>query len=207
MTKQNEIAEPQKELAVAKETVQKMRTMVESSKITNEQELAAVSDKIKNIKTLAKGIKEKRDLLVSPAKKIIEEAKLMFDPLIKECENQELILKDRAGKYMMAVEQKRKEDEAKIAARVEKGTLKQETAIAKLEALPEAPKTVRTDTGSGIRMSKRKVAFVSDPSLVPDEFWIIDDIRVRREALERDRYGKDPIPGVSIKEETSVASV
>ncbi len=205
-TKQGETT-PTNEIAVVREKVKGMQAMIDASPVTNDAELAAVTDHIRNIKALAKIIKEKKDKFVAPAKAIVLEAKAAFDPLLKECEDAEAILKGRASKYMLAVEDERRKEEAKIAARVEKGTLRPETAIKKMEALPDTPKTVRTDTGSGLRMSKRKVARITDPSLIPDEFWVVDEVRVRREALEREKYGKEPIPGVLIEEVADLSSV
>lgn len=198
---------PTNEIALVREKVKGMQAMIDASPVTNDEELSQVADKVKNVKALAKAIKEKKDKFVAPAKAIVDEAKATFDPLLKECENAETVLKGRATKYMLEQESARKAEEAKIAARVEKGTMKPETAMKKIEALPDAPKTVRTDTGSGLRMSKRKVAKIVDPSLIPDEFWVIDEVRVRREALEREKYGKEPIPGVAIEEVADLASV
>lgn len=198
---------PKSEIEVVRQSVSRMKTMIESSPVTTDEELGTVADKVKNIKTLAKAIKEKKDKFVAPAKAIVDEAKATFDPLIKECENAELILKERAQKYMLAKEEKDRIEKEKIAAKVEAGRMKPETAAAKMEAMPEVQNTVRTDTGAGLRMAKRKVAKITDVSLIPDEFWIVDEVRVRREALEREKYGKDPIPGVTIEEVASLASV
>lgn len=198
---------PKSEIEVVRQSVSRMKTMIESSPVTTDEELGTVADKVKNIKTLAKAIKEKKDKFVAPAKAIVDEAKATFDPLIKECENAELILKERAQKYMLAKEEKDRIAKEKIAAKVEAGTMKPETAVKKMEAMPEVQNTVRTDTGAGLRMAKRKVAKITDVSLIPDEFWIVDEVRVRREALEREKYGKDPIPGVTIEEVASLASV
>lgn len=198
---------PKSEIEVVRQSVTRMKTMIESSPVTTDEELGTVADKVKNIKTLAKAIKEKKDKFVAPAKAIVDEAKATFDPLIKECENAELILKERAQKYMLAKEEKDRIAKDKIAAKVEAGTMKPETAVKKMEAMPEVQNTVRTDTGAGLRMAKRKVAKITDVSLIPDEFWIVDEVRVRREALEREKYGKDPIPGVTIEEVASLASV
>jgi len=206
-TKNAPVEEPKNEIEVVRQSVSRMKTMIDASPVTTDEELGTVAEKIKNVKTLAKAIKEKKDKFVAPAKAIVEEAKATFDPLIKECDNAEIILKERAQKYMLAKEEKDRLERDKIAARVEKGTMKAETAVAKMEAMPEVQNTVRTDTGAGLRMAKRKVAKITDASIIPDEFWIVDEVRVRREALERDKYGKDPIPGVVIEEVANLSSV
>jgi len=198
--KENEMFE------IVKAKAQGMEAMIADFKVTNDQELELVADRIKDIKTLMKFIKAKKDEFVAPAKVIIENAKEMFDPYIKQCENGETTLKMRAVKYNDEQEKKRKEDEIKIASKVETGYIKPETAIEKIEALPEVQKTVRTDKGSGLSFAKRKVAVIEKPDIIPDEFWIIDEVRVRKEALTREKNGEEQIPGVVIKEETSASS-
>lgn len=177
-----------------------MKEMLTKAVVTNDEELAGVSDKIKAVKMLKKFIEEQKDKLVAPAKAIIAEAREKYDPFIKECENAEITLKQRAGKFMDEVDAKRRADEAKLAARVEKGTMKPETAAAKIEAMPEVPKAVQT-TSSTLRRQVRRVVQIVDPTLVPDEYWIIDEVRVRKEGLLKE------IPGTIIKEETVLASM
>ena len=195
-----------KELAIAKEKIQGMSQMIATTKVENDQDVADISDKIKNVKRLGKYIKDVKDKFVAPAKEIIDQAKELYDPLIKECLNAETILKQKAEVYLTEKEAQRKADELKIAKKVESGYIKPETAIEKMENLEEAPKTITT-MNSTLNMSKRKVAEISDPSLIPDEYWIIDETRVRKEALEREKNGTEQIPGVIIKEVASIRSL
>lgn len=229
-----------KDLIIVREQIAGMKEMIDSTVVTNGKELEEISDKIKKVKFLLKIVKDKKEKYVEPAKQIISEARETYDPMIKECENAEEVLKQKAKVYMLDVEKKEKEAQDKIAARVEKGTLKPETAMRKLEAMPEAPKTVRSDTGSALRMSKRKVAKILNLDnqqkmlaetlihglekiaeldgdnkradeikniLIPPEYWVIDEVRVRKEALEKDKNGLPQIPGVVISEEADLASL
>jgi hypothetical protein len=208
MKEKKQKAESVSDIVIIKEKTSGMQKMLDSVPvvITKQEELKSASDIINGIKMLSKYITERKEKYVAPAKAIIAEARDQYDPYIKECKNAEEILKARATKYILEQEVLAKKEEEKIAARVEKGTLKPETAIKKLEALPEVQKTVRSDQGSALRMSKRKVAKIEKPELVPDEYWVIDDVRVRREALERDKKGLPQIPGVVITEEAGLAS-
>ena len=194
-------------LAVIKSQATKMQNMLDEFQVTDDQSLALVADKIKNVKTLAKAVDEQKKKFTDPANAILKEAREKFDPIIKQCKNAEIVLKQRAGVYMQKKDDERRAEEARIAARVEKGTMKEETAMRKMEAMPEVQTTVRTDQGAGLRMSKRRVAVIESPDQVPDEYWVIDEVRVRRDALERDKNGEAQIPGVKIVEETSMSSV
>lgn len=186
---------------------EKMDQEIEKFKVTNDEESKMASDKINQIKTLKKMIESEKEKYVAPAKEIIAAAREKYDPMIKRCENAELLLKSKAKNYLLEKEKQVAEAQAKIAQRVEKGTLKAETAIKKLEDLPEAPKTVRSDTGSGLRISKRKVAKIVDPNLIPDEYWEINEVRVRKDALDREKNGLTQIPGVIIEVESDIASI
>jgi len=189
-------------LAIVKEKTDGMETMLREFQITNDEQLAVVSDKIRQVKNLQKFIEQEKEKLTAPAKAIIAEAKEKYDPYIAKCKDAETALKGKAGFYMEAKETARIEAEKKIAARVEKGTMKVETAVKKIEDLPEAKKNIRTEAGSGLRMSKKRVAVIENPELVPDEYWVIDEVRARKDALA----GKE-IPGIVIREESILSSI
>jgi DNA modification methylase len=206
MNKKNEEATIDKFPVLVKQA-EKMDNEIGKFQVTNEDELKMVAEKTKQIKTLQKLIEKDKDDYVAPAKAIIAKAKEKYDPFIKRCENAVEVLKQRAKKYMVDRNAKIALDEARIAARAEKGTIKQETAIKKMEELPEASKTVRSDTGSGLRLSNRKVAKIIEPNLIPDEYWEINEVRVRRDALDREKNGLPQIPGVIIETESDIASI
>lgn len=199
--------EETKEIEVVKKKISAMEKMVTETVVTNEDELALISDKIKNVKMMGKFVKETKDKFVAPAKEIIEQAKEMFDGPIKQCAFAEEALKGKAQKYLQVKEAKRVADEKKIADDLESGKIKkQETAVARMEKLPEQQKSVSTGA-STLRMQKYFVAEIVDKSLIPDEFWIVDESRVKKEALERAKNGVDGIPGVIIKEESTMVSI
>lgn len=196
-----------KELVQVQEKVKGMKKVVEDTIILSDEDLQGVSDKIKNIKTLGKFIKQKKEAFTAPAKEIIEQAKEMFDGPIKECTNAEELLKQKAAKYLTAKEEARVKAQTKIEKDLESGKIKKvETAVSKLEALPEQQKSVKTESSS-LRMVKRKVAEIVDPSLVPDKYWIINEVLLKKETLELDKMGFPPVAGTIIKEVSSMASV
>jgi hypothetical protein len=196
----------EKGLSVIKTKAEGMSKMLEKFQVVDDKSMELVADKIKEVKMLGKFIKQKKDEYVAPAKAIIETAKTDYDPYIKMCENAEITLKDRAVKYHDKIEKERKIEEDKIAKKAESGYIKTETAMTKMEALPEVQKTVRTDNNSKLSFAKVKKATIVNPELIPDIYWVIDEVRVRREALLRDKGGLEQIPGVVISEETSAGS-
>ncbi|MDD5068057.1 MAG: hypothetical protein PHN89_00450 [Candidatus Pacebacteria bacterium] len=195
-----------KELAIVEEKIAGMREMVDSIKVENDDQLKDISDQIKQVKIVADFIREKKDAYVAPAKDIIAKARETYDPYIEECEAAEVVLKNKAKVYMLDRDNNRRQEELKIAQRVERGTMKPETAVKKFEQMSPAEKTVKSEGGSTLTLKKRSVAVIEKPELIPDEYWIIDEKRVKREALDRAKRGIDQIPGVIIKEEAEMAS-
>lgn len=201
MAKAKEVEVKTDVVAVIQEKITGMRGMLESTKVESEADLTSASDLIKKVKQLGKYIEQEKDKFVAPAKLIISEAKQKYDPYIKECDNAEVILKGKVRVFMDEQDRVRREEEAKIAKKLEDGKIKPETAVKKFENLPEAPKTVIAEN-SGIRRSTRKVAKIVNPELVPKEYWVIDEVKVRKVAL-----AGVTIPGVEVVEESFISSI
>lgn len=194
------------QIAVIKRNVTAMEKMVDEYQITTDQELADVATKISSIKKFKTQVQDYKKQFTAPAREIISNANEMFDPIIGRCDELRSTLDQRAIAYHTQKEKERKEAEAKLAAKVEAGRMKPETAVKKMEALETPEKTIRTDQGSSLSFTKRKVATIEKPELIPDEYWIIDEARVKRDALALDKMGKPQIPGVIIEEITGTSS-
>lgn len=189
-------------LSVIEEKAAGMETMLAAVKITTDEEYDAVAEKIGNVKKFKKYVQDEMAKLVDPAKAIIEEAKSKYNPFIVQCDNARAKLDKLALDYYNAKEKKRLEDEAKIAARVGdgKGHIKVETAAAQIEKLPEVRKSVKTGSGS-MTITKRPVMYIVDENLVPDEFWIVDEVKLRQAALALHKAGMTMIAGVKVEME------
>jgi hypothetical protein len=197
MTKEKEveIVEEPLDLEVVKEKIVGMKKMVEDTKVEDDEQLEEVANKIKAIKDMGKLIKSEKDKFEKPAKEIIAASKEKYDPYAKECVAAEMALKSKAGEYMDKVEKKRREEEAKIAARVEKGTLREETGLRKMEAIGEEKKTVKTFEGAKLTRKTIKDIEVEDINKIPDEYWVVDMVKVKKVAL-----AGVVVPGVKVVE-------
>ena len=182
------------------------KEIFESVIIKTDDDLAGVSDKVKQIKTLLKETEERKEKFVGPAKLIIAEAKNIFDEAINWFKNAEKELKGKAGDYMLKKERENAAKEAKIAKDLEAGKIDTDKAVSKIEALPETSKNVATEN-SKMQMRKTWNPYIVSPDQIPDEFWIIDEQRVRREAKERHKNNLPQIPGVQMREEATMASL
>ena len=192
-------------LPAIKAGLTKAEKMIAEFEIKTDEDLALVAGKIGSIETFKKAVKAAKKALTEPADAIYDRAKFLYDPIIKKCENFRVILDQRAIAYHEKKEKERKEAEAKIAAKVEQNKLLPETAVKKMEALPVVAKTLNSEKSS-LSFKKTAVPVIADPTLIPDEYWIIDEVRLRRDALERNKNGQDQIPGVVIEMRTNTSS-
>ena len=177
----------------AKKLVAKMQAAVEVVDVTDEKKVTAAKEGIKKLKSY---VKQQMSKYIDPAKAIIAEAKEQYDPWIEACDAAEALLKRKVIEYVM--EQRKKEDEAKqkLAARVEKGTMKAETAVRKMDELPE---TKANQGGVKVRMIKDYQ--VTDESKIPAEFWTrtLNTALIRKVALQEGTA----IPGIEVFEKPS----
>lgn len=182
------------------------KEVFESVQIKTDDDLAGVSDKVKQIKTLLKEVEERKEKFVGPAKLIIAEAKNIFDEAINWFKNAEKELKQKGVVYMLEKERINKEKEAKIAADLQAGKINTDKAIDKLEKLPETSKNVSTETSKMV-LNKRWNPYIVKPELIPDEYWVIDESKVNREARDRHKNNLPQIPGVEMREEAHMSSL
>ena len=175
-----------------------MLSMVNETKITSDSELNLVANKIKEIKDLGKVIKAEKEKFTKPAQSIINEARSKYLPYEKICSEAEVALKAKADMYMGDQERERLRKEESIARRAEKGQLREETAIRKLEEIGEERKSIDTGEAQLQRKTVKSVVIV-DREKIPHEYWVVDEVKVRKVALA----GVE-IPGVTVKEKSQM---
>lgn len=194
---------PAEEIAVVKTKIDAMREQVQAIKVTTDEELTQVAKHVDDVKKMAKFVKQERDKYIAPAKEIIEKAKEQYDPYLKACEEAESMLKEKAQVFMIAEKKKADEARAKEIKKVETGYQKPETAVKKIEAMPEAKKTV--DTGaSKLSMKMVKDIRITDEKAIPDEYYKpreLDMVKLKKVAL-----AGVSIPGVEVFEKPQMAS-
>lgn len=188
------------DIKVVEEKIRGMRAMLESTEVTNDDQLAEVAEKVEKIHTLGKFVRQEMERYTKPAQQIITNARERFLPYEKECIDGEAMLKSKAGAYMRAQEEERKRKEDQIAKQLENGRIKEQTAIRKMEAVGEAKRTVAAPSGARLTMRTVKVVVIEDASKVPDEYWVLDETKIKKVALA----GVE-IPGVAVREDKQMS--
>lgn len=187
------MATKEKDLPALREEADGIEAMIASVVIRNEDDLKGLAERIKEVKNFRVGVEEKRDKTIEPAKAIIEEAKATYNPIIERAKAAEAGLKKKGEQFVTAQLAAKKEADDKLAARVEKGTMKPETAVRRMEET--GPVAKRVSTGAAA-FSVREIPDMEivDESLIPEEWWTrtLDMKRLRAAVIT----AKIEVPGV-----------
>jgi hypothetical protein len=188
------------ELQVVEEKINGMRDMLAQTQVTTDEEAADVAEKVDRIHKLGQFIRQEMERYTKPAQEIINNARARFLPYENECKEAEVALKSKAKVYLMAQEEERARKEAQIAKQLEAGRIKETTAIRKMESVGEEKKTVATETGAKLTLKTVRRAYIVNPDLVPDEYWVIDETKAKKVALAGVQ-----VPGVEVREEKEMS--
>ena len=193
-------------MAIAEQKTSTMVAQAEAIVVKTDEDLSKASEFLSNVKTFQKWVKQEKDKRLGPVKETKAWIEGLYSPLEDQIEESETKVKRVMADYHDKKEKENARKAAAIAAKAETGKLKPETAIKKMEELGEVKTTVKTTAGAST-FSKVKKVRVIDPTKVPDEYWIIDEVTVRSAALTKakteNRIG-EVIPGVEVYEETIV---
>lgn len=135
------------------------------------------------IKEATRKLTEAKTEITRPIMESLAATKALFAP-------RELALKDAdkiVREKIMSFRAEQDAARAKIEARVEKGTMKPETAVAKM-----AEVTAKTE---GLRVQTRRQLEIVDASLIPREYLIPD-----RDAISKALFAKIKVPGAVLKD-------
>lgn len=156
--------------------------------VTSPDTAKIASDILHDIKEATRVLTEKKTDVTRPMMTALANVKALFAPL-------ELALADankmvRAKMLAYTIEEQDRIDtaKAKIATRVEKGTMRSDTAVAKLGAVGDVAKT------EGIRVQSRRQLEIVDESLIPREYLVPN-----RDAISKALFADIVVPGCELK--------
>ena len=179
-------------LAPLKAQVSKVVSSAEMVVIKTQEDMAQAVDILGQIKTIGKKITEQKEKITKPLAEALKNARLLFKPLEEQWEEAEKTIKYKMVKYQTLTEAKAAEKIEKIEEKIESGEISFEQGIKKIDGLEPEQSIATEDFSLKFREDKKMV--ITDASLVPDEFWIIDEVKLRRDVLS----GKE-VPGTKIE--------
>lgn len=170
-------------------TVQKMANEL---RIESVDDLSKATDLLKTVSDGEKLITSRKEEITRPLMKALASGRDLFKPIELGFADAKKVIKSKMLAFQIEEEERIAKETARTEARVAKGTMKAETAAAKLEKIGTAPK-MNTRTLVKVR--------VVDETLIPREYLVPDMTKITEAVL---RQGAS-IPGVEKYEEKIVA--
>lgn len=183
-----------KEVSIVKQQASKALTAATDLQITNQEELNAADEVLKKIKTVGKLIKEQKEAITKPLNESLRNIRDLFKPIEQSHDEAESLVKRKILDYNDAEEAKRKKEADKIAAKVESGRMRPDTALTKMAAITEAPKTAHT-----VRIVRKYR--ITNELLIPRQYLTVDLTAIRKAVITDGIV----VPGVEVYEEKELA--
>ena len=162
-----------KEVTLVEEQVGKCLTETKGIVISNQEEYDRAVLVGKKVNALLKMIDTKEKAITKPINDSLKQIRDIFRPYKAQVEASKEDITQKMMAYIRAEDAKKRLAEERIAARVEKGTMKEETAIRKLADVEIAAPVTNGSTTSVLRVK------VLDIKAIPAEYLIIDEAKVK----------------------------
>ncbi len=189
-----------KEVAVVEQQASKAVNAANELVIKTDEDMAKATDILSKIKTVAKMAKQKKETITKPLNESLKNIRSLFQPIESNCEEAEGIIKKKMIVYSDQQEKARELAKEKIVDRVERGTMKPETAIGKLNNL--APVSTTTQGKVGQVQTKMITKYrIVDETLIP-RFYMVPDMGKITEALK----AGDVVPGAESYQEKVISA-
>jgi hypothetical protein len=190
-----------KEVSIVKQQATKALTAAEALNITTQEDYESATDMLSKIKTVGKMISERKKAITAPLMESLNSVRDLFKPIEQSHANAERIIKDKMLDYQRKLDEDREKEKARIAARVEKGTMKAETAIKKVEEMAPVPTSAKGKVGQVVTRTIKRVR-ITDETKIPREYLMPNMALINEAVLKQ---GVE-IPGVEMYEEKTIAA-
>lgn len=177
----SELAIDEKQLNAEKKQVEKAGAFATSLEIKTEEDYTAALEEGKAIKDLGKTITARKEEITKPINASLKSIRALFAPMEDTVEGALALIKSKMLKYSSDKKTKEDAEKAKLDARVEKGTMKEETAERKKNEIDQAkmPNAVVASSGAAAVTTKRKAYRVIDKAKIPLQFMEPDMVKIK----------------------------
>lgn len=166
-------------------------------KITDAESYGRASAELMRIKRMSRNVEDAKAAVMRPLLDATKAERSRWQPMETALANAETWVKGKMLDYVNAVEAAAQAQAEAIEN--DKRIKRPETLMQKIGDIEQAPTTASSVDGM-TTVRKVRVARIVEPLLVPDEYWVIDEVRVRRAALDG-----AVIPGVVVEYQNTIA--
>lgn len=174
--------------------------------IDSQPSLAEATDILSKIKTASKDVKTRKEEITKPLNDALKSARDLFRPLEDDLATAERTIKTKMLDYSNDIEAKRAAEAAKLEKRVEKGTMRVDTAMRKMDDLETVGSQVKGENGEVQFRMVRNIK-ITDPTKIPLKYLSNEKVIAAISAAVRtDVLNGTKVDGVEIVEEKQVAA-
>ncbi len=143
--------------------------------INNKESLEQGADLLVSIYKIRKELLNKQDLLQKPHKEFIRDVNDLFKPPIIALEASEQALKGKIAFYQSQA--------------LKQANIERQAMLANIDPFDQSEKTMtalaetEADKLNGVSLRNQKVMVVTDESLIPDDYWVLDEVKLRKDLL------------------------
>ena len=153
----------------------------------------------KDIKAKLDAIVERKQEITKPLYSSYKSVLALFKPIEDAGETALRAIKSKMLEYTNRKTAEAEAEKLKLAHKVETGYMKPETAVAKMDAIVEQPKTVSTENGSATTRTVKKY-YIVDKAKIPLQFMEANMVAIKASF----RAGM-PVAGVEEREEKELS--
>lgn len=166
--------------------------------ITSTEDLTRATTMLSELNKASDTVEDTKLGITKPLNASLKATRELFKPIEDKLESAITTIRSAMTKYQTQLVWEQKIEQEKIAKRVEKGTLKVETAVKKMEELDTAVDKVVTESGSLTFMEVEKFEVV-DITKLPFDYLLPNEVKIRQALkagikLEGVRYWTEQIP-------------
>jgi hypothetical protein len=163
-------------------SISAIETEANNIQIHDADQYAAAADILARVKVLGSAIKSKKETITKPLNEALKNIRDLFRPIEEQFIKAEDALKTKVLGYKRKVDAEAKAKEEKLADRVDRGTMKYETAERKMGEIERVETTTRGSYGQ-VQVKKIKKVRIVDETKIPRFYLIPDMVRIRKEVL------------------------
>lgn len=201
MAKSISVIPPEKELVEYKEKVSGVKVAADNYVVASQDDFSKGADLLRQVKDVKKFLTDKKEEITRPLMQALASVRDLFKPLEGAYADAEKTIKAKMLAYQEEEETRIAKEKERIANRVEKGTMRADTAAGKLENLGDVATSVSGSIGKVNTRVLTKVRVI-DESIVPREY-LSPNLTLIAEAVLRKGI---EIPGVEKYEEKVIVS-
>ncbi len=159
----------QQELTEIKQQVTTVQQSAMSLVVESKADMERATDVLHNVRMAEKYITEKREAITKPQMQALANIRSLFKPIELQLQEANKMIKAKMLSWQIQEDDRVKKEQDRIAKRVEKGTMRPDTAAQKLEQAGEVGQTSEGESGKSSIRDVKKVR-ITDITMIPREY-------------------------------------